>query len=270
MRTNRLFVSLALVALAASGLTPAPATAQLANASASALGLSGNNTATVRGFGAISVNPAGLAMPGSGFSLTFPLLSIQARSGLDPITLSDLTDFEDMVVPDATKQTWLDEITADGGQTGTVGVDISELALTFGNIGLQASTVVSAAVDLPPGMMEALLFGNAGRTGAATDLDLAGGALEVFAMTTAGVSLGIPISSATGDMAVGATVKYTVGHGVGIGRSSGNVQADPLEVSANFPMVHTCEIVVGGGTIPTATSKTQRPAVRGSDSISAS
>ena len=131
MRTNRFFVSLALVALAAWGLMPAPATAQLANASASALGLSGNNTATVRGFGAISVNPAGLAMPGSGFSLTFPLLSIQARSGLDPITLSDLTDFEDIVVPDATKQTWLDEITADGGQTGTVGVDISELALTL-------------------------------------------------------------------------------------------------------------------------------------------
>ncbi len=45
---------------------------------------------------------------------------------------------------------------------------------------------------------------------------------------------------------MGATVKYTVGHGVGIGRSSGNAHADPLEVSANFPMVHTCEIVVEG------------------------
>ena len=167
MRTNRLFVSLALVALAASGLTPAPASAQLANASASALGLSGNNTATVRGFGAISVNPAGLAMPGSGFSLTFLLLSLQVRFGLDPITLSDLTDFDGILVPNATKEAWLDEITAQGGQTGTAGADISEVALTFGNFGLQASTVVSAAVNLPPGMMEALLFGNAGRTGSA-------------------------------------------------------------------------------------------------------
>ena len=246
MRTNRFFASVALVALAAWGLMPAPVAAQLANASASTLGLSGNNTATVRGFGAISVNPAGLAMPGSGFSLTFPLLSIQVRSGLDPITLSDLTDFDGILVPNATKQTWLDEITAQGGQTGTAGADISEFALTVGNIGLQASTIVSAAVNLPTGMMEALLFGNAGRTGSATNLNLAGASVDAFAMTTAGVSLGIPLSTATGDMALGATVKYTVGHALAIGRGSGSVQADPIEVNANFPMVHSCKVITEG------------------------
>ena len=246
MRTNRFFASIALAALAAGGLMPVPAAAQLANASASTLGLSGNNTATVRGFGAISVNPAGLAMPGSGFSLTFPLLSLQLRSGLDPITLSDLANFDGILVPNATKQTWLDEITAQGGQTGTAGADLSQFALTLGNIGLQASTIVSAAVNLPPGMMEALLFGNAGRTGSAANLDLGGASIDAFAMTTAGVSLGIPLSTASGDMALGATLKYTVGHGLAIGRGSGNVQLDPIEVNANFPMVHSCEVVDRG------------------------
>lgn len=246
MRTNRFFASIALAALAAGGLMPVPAAAQLANASASTLGLSGNNTATVRGFGAISVNPAGLAMPGSGFSLTFPLLSLQLRSGLDPITLSDLANFDGILVPNATKQTWLDEITAQGGQTGTAGADLSQFALTLGNIGLQASTIVSAAVNLPPGMMEALLFGNAGRTGSAANLDLGGASIDAFAMTTAGVSLGIPLSTASGDMALGVTLKYTVGHGLAIGRGSGNVQLDPIEVNANFPMVHSCEVVDRG------------------------
>ena len=243
MRTNRIFASLAVVALAAWGVMPTPASAQLANASASTLGLSGNNTATVRGFGAISVNPAGLAMPGSGFSLTF--LPVQVRSGLDPIGLSDLADFEGILVPNATKQTWLDEITAQGGQTGTAGIDLSEFALTFGNIGLQASTVVSAAVNLPPGTMEALLFGNAGRTGSATSLNLAGASVDAFAMTTAGLSFGIPLSSATGDMALGATLKYMVGHALAIGRGSGTVQADPINVNANFPIVHSCDVVNG-------------------------
>jgi len=244
MRTNKIFASLALVALAASGLVPAQASAQLANASASTLGLSGNNTATVRGFGAISVNPAGPGMPGSGFSLAF--LPLQIRSGLDPIGLQGLADFDGILVPNATKQTWLDAITAQGGQIGSVGVDLSEFALTFGSIGLQASTVVSAAVNLPTGMMEALLFGNAGRTGAPADLDLSGASVDAYAMTTAGLSFAIPFNSATGDMAFGATVKYTVGHGLAIGRGSGRVQGNPIEVDGDFPMVHSCDVITEG------------------------
>jgi hypothetical protein len=247
IRTNKIFASLALVALATLGLMPAPASAQLANASASTLGLSGNNTATVRGFGAISVNPAGLAMPGSGFSLAF--LPLQIRSGLDPVSLSDLADFDGTLVPNSTKQTWLDAITVQGSQTGPVGVDLSEIALTFGSIGLQVSTVGSAAINLPAGMMEALLFGNAGRTGSATNLDLAGASVDAYAMTTAGISFGIPFNSATDDMAIGATVKYTVGHVLAIGRGSGSVQADPTHVSINFPMVHSCDVTTGAGGI---------------------
>jgi hypothetical protein len=198
---SKFLLSVALVALSAAGPMTTAASAQLANASASTLGVSGNNTATVRGFGAISVNPAGLAMPGSGFSLA--IVPIQVRAGLDPITLSDLAEFDGVLVPTATKEAWLDEITAAGAQGGLAGVDISEFALTFGNIGLQMSTVISLDENLPPGAAEAILFGNAGRTGSAANLSFDGTTVDGFAFTTTGLSVGIPLGSSTSDMALG-------------------------------------------------------------------
>ena len=241
MRTKTNFASVALVALASLGVLKAtPLEAQLANASATALGLSGNNTATVREFGAISVNPAGLGMPGSGFSLA--ILPLQLRSGLDPITLSDINDFAGQVIPSATKEDWLQRVVTAGGQSGTFGLDVSEIALTMGNIGLQLSTVVGSDINLPAGMVEAALFGNAGRTGSAADLSLAGAAVTGFAISTAGLSFGIPMTSATGSMAFGATVKYSVGHGMAVGRSAtGSVQSSPIRVDVDFPLVITSE-----------------------------
>ena len=246
MRTNRFCASVALVALAALALMAAPASAQLANASASTLGLSGNNTATVRGFGAISVNPAGLAMPGSGFSLA--LLPIQLRTGLDPVGLQDLADVEGTLLSAATKEEWLTRVVANGGETGSFGADITEFAFTAGNFGLQVSTVAAGSLTLSPGMVEAILFGNGGRTGAAADLILSGAAAEGFAISTGGLSIAFPIASATGDMAFGATVKYSVGHGVAVARStSGSVSLDPIKVDVNFPAVHTSEDPINTG-----------------------
>ena len=60
-------------------LAAAPAGAQLVNVSARSLALGGNDTAVARAFGAISVNPAGLAMPGSDFSLA--VLPVRAYAG---------------------------------------------------------------------------------------------------------------------------------------------------------------------------------------------
>ena len=65
MRTHLTVNAVAAIALVTAALA-APARAQLGNASASGLALSSNNTASVRGFAAISVNPAGLAIPGAG------------------------------------------------------------------------------------------------------------------------------------------------------------------------------------------------------------
>jgi len=241
MPTNRFFATVALIAaVGLSGIDATPAEGQLANASAASLGLSGNNTATARGFSAISVNPAGLGMPGSGFSLA--LMGVQGRSGLDPLKLSDFNDVAGTLMSAAVKDNWLSRIDAKGGLSGSFGAEVSEIALTMGNFGLQVSTVVGGSVTLPTGIAEAMLYGNAGRTGSPTDLSLSGASIDGFAISTAGLSLAFPMSSPSGDMAIGATFKYSVGHGVAVGRSTaGSVQSNPIRVDVDFPIVLTSE-----------------------------
>ncbi|MFQ5536087.1 MAG: DUF5723 family protein [Gemmatimonadota bacterium] len=234
--TKRLSVS-AVVALAALSANPAAGSAQLANASARTLGMAGTTGASARGFAAISVNPAGLGMPGNpGFSLA--IAPVQLRSGLDPVTLADLKDVEGILVPTSTKDRWLSEVQSANGQRGSVGVDISELALSVGRIGFQVSTLVSAELNLSPGVVQALLYGNAGRTGQPEDISLTGSTVRGYAVTTAGVSLGFPLPSAAGSMALGATLKYSVGHGLILAEGgTGTIQADPVRVDLNFPAV---------------------------------
>lgn len=226
----------AVVASASLALGTSAAHAQLAEASASTLALSGAQTATVRGFGAISVNPAGLGMPGSGFSLA--LVPVQARIGVGPVGFSDLKDYEGTLVPDAVKASWLGSIEAVGGQSGHVGLDLSGFALTFGNFGLQLSTTASTDFDLPPDVAQAILYGNAGRTGEATDLDLTGLGVDAFASSTAGLSYAFPVGPAM----FGVTGKYTVGHGLALARStSGTISSDPLRISLETPAIAPCD-----------------------------
>jgi hypothetical protein len=230
-----------MVLAAAFFIAPAPSEAQLADASASGLALSGNNTAIVRGFGALSVNPAGLAMPGSGFSLA--LAPIQVRAGLGPVTLRDLAEYEGLPLPRSTKDLWLSAIAAAGGQSGAVGADVSAFALTIRNLGFQMSTVASASLALPTDLVEAALYGNAGRTGDPTDLQLAGLRVDAFAITTGAVSLGFPAGPAT----LGVTGKYMVGNGVGVMRAgSGAFTTDPLRLTLDAPIVATCDDEVVG------------------------
>jgi hypothetical protein len=235
MRTSSIFGAVAVVALAAN-----PVNAQLANASASTLALGGNNTATVRGFGAISVNPAGLAMPGSGFSLA--LVPIQARAGLGPVTLSDLADYEGVLVPTSTKDAWMTSIENAGGQSGSAGADVTGFALTFGNIGLQVSSIASSSLNIPAGAAEAILYGNAGRTGAAQDLVLDGAAAEGFAMSTAGLSVGFPF----GPGVFGVTGKYSVGHAVAIATADGLASTNPLQIGLDVSAVASCDDEIVG------------------------
>ena len=82
------------------GFLVAPVTAQLPQASATALGLGFNTTASARGFAALANNPAGLSMDdGPGFSLAVAAVAVE--TGLGPITLRDLVDYEGQLVPDA-------------------------------------------------------------------------------------------------------------------------------------------------------------------------
>lgn len=238
MRTmNQTLVSVAVVALV--GVVHAGAvSAQLGNASSRTLGLGGNSTATARRFEAISVNPAGLGMPGRGFSLA--LLPAMGRSGLGPVTLKDLSDYQSKVVPASVKEDWLTRIASSDGEAGSTGAEFSVLALTVGQMGFQVSLVGGGNVNLNPGVMELLLFGNAGRTGSPASFALSGSTADAWAVTTAGWSVGIPLRTTTGSMALGATLKYSVGNGVMIGREqSGSLQSDPIKVNVAFPVVMT-------------------------------
>ena len=240
MRIQNLVLGTLAVVACGGFLTPRSATAQLANASATTLGLAGNATASARGLAAISVNPAGLGMPGSGFTLA--LIPVQIRSGLDPITLKDVKDFEGTLIPAATKEEWLSRVAAEGSESGAVGLDLSAIGLAIGRFGFQVSTIGAANMSLSPDILEVILYGNAGRTGSPIDVSFTGSSLDAFAVSTAGLSAAFPLASSEGSMAVGATLKYSVRHAVTVGRDrGGSVQADPIQVTVDFPMIRIGE-----------------------------
>ena len=221
-------------------LAALPAAAQLSNASVNSLGLSGNDTATVRGFGAISVNPAGLAMPGSDFSLA--LVPVRMAAAIAPVTAGDVKPFEGRLVPRDTREDWMQRVLDADGQRGAAAIDLAEIAVTFWNVGFQVSSLVATDVRLPPSVVEAVLFGNAGRTGEPGDVSLADVWVEGYAATTAGLSLALPIpvfEEHLDQVAAGITVKYTLGHAVAVGRSAGRIEAESLQADLDSYLIHT-------------------------------
>lgn len=218
-----------------------PAQAQLPSAGAAPLGTADNYTALARGFTAIALNPAGLGMPGNpGFSMT--MIPVQARSGLAPIGLGDIKQYEGVKIPRDQKIEWLDQIVRSGGITGSGGAEVSAFAMNVRNFGFQISTVADVSATLNGDAAELLLFGNAGLDGEPHDFDLDGSTLDAFAATTVAVSYGhglnLPINLPGSKFAVGATVKYTVGHALVLGRDAGSLlSSDPIEVELRFPTI---------------------------------
>ena len=70
-----------------------------------------NHTAIARGADAVSLNPAGLAMP-DGPMASASFLALRAVGGLGPIGLGDLARFDGREVPDEVRLRWLERITA--------------------------------------------------------------------------------------------------------------------------------------------------------------
>jgi hypothetical protein len=218
-------------------LAPGRVAAQLASASATTLGLAGNVTASVRGLGAISANPAGLGMPGSsGFA--FALLPLQVRPGLGPVSLWDLAEFEGEVIPRETKEAWLAKIESEGTESGATAVEVTAFGVAAGSFGLQLSTIAAAEISLAPDVAELLLYGNAGRTGSPVSLSASGSSGEIFAISTVGASFAAPLGSTEEPISIGATLKYSIGHVLGIGTVvSGGFNAEPLSASLEFPII---------------------------------
>lgn len=231
-------------------LASAPsAGAQQLNTSAAALGLGGNFTARARGYEAVAWNPANLGLPGNpGFSLT--VLPVAASFTLDPITLADIKDAGQYKVPDvvprATRQAWLDKVTAAGGEKGTPSGG-ANVALSVGPFAAQFGITFFGAVDLNPDAVEAILFGNVPATGSGSDgstvrtLNFKNSKLNGGGVTTAALSYGHAFGArkpGAGTLAFGATLKFVGGAFVTIAQDAGsNINSTGGTIS--FPSVGT-------------------------------
>jgi len=225
----------AFAALLALAFGATPMSAQLPQASATALGMGYNTTASTRGFAAIANNPAGLGLDDSpDFSLAVPALAVQG--GLGPVTLADLAEWEGRLVPASVKDEWLERVRESGGQSGPLLAGATPVALSLGSFGFQLSTQVGGEANLAPDAVELMLYGNAGRTGSAQDFDLEGSSLDGFILTTAAVAWGF---RATDRLHLGVTGTYSVGSGLLVGRDVGSAfRSDPLGVEIRFPVLY--------------------------------
>jgi hypothetical protein len=221
-----------------------PVAAQLGNASPVSLGMGDNYTALARGLDAPFWNPAGLGMPDNpGFSIT--VLPLRAGASLSPISMSDLAQYKDTFIPASVRQDWVDQITSAGSEEGEFGGEITLLAMSISHLAFQLSTTTHGRVDMAPAFADLFFFGNAGRTGVPENYTLSGSALDAAATTTAGVSLGLPLTLTLGPLpdqhfAIGATLKYTVGNVFVSAVDDGSqITSSPLGVNLTFPVVET-------------------------------
>lgn len=228
-------------------LAATPAVAQLPQASAATLDKGHDPTALDGGFAAIASNPAGLARRGApGFTLALPMVT--ARAGVGPIAVADLVDYQGQFLDASVKESWLDQVAAGGGQTAQFGLGATAIALTTGPVGFQFSTRMGGSADLSPDAVELMLYGNAGRTGEAQDLDLDGSYFQGFWVSTAAMSFGMRASE---QLLIGVTGKYTIGNGLGVGQDAGSfLTSDPIAVGLDFPILasYTDEYQFDNGT----------------------
>ena len=226
-----------LLVLAAAAAFADKSSAQLPSASAASLGMGDNYTALARGFAAVSWNPANLGLAGNpNFSLTF--LGARGTGDLGPVTLKDVSTYSGQILPDAVRDEWMRRVEDGKGESGTLGASVTYLALSVGNIGFQAATSVSGEANLAPGAIELALYGNAGRTGAARDVSLAGSRMTSAVTSTFAFALALPKKTDLGTFSLGATAKYIMGNALLHGEDRGSVLgAAPTTVDVRFPVI---------------------------------
>src|SRR5689334_18903923 len=221
--------------------------AQLVSASAASLALGDNYTALARGINAVAWNPAGLGMPDNPF-VSFAFAG-RGAAGTDPISLSDLSKYSGVTVPNAVLASWLSRVQAQGGQK----VDAEgagSFALSVGPIAFQLATSAYERGKLSPDAVEVLLYGNAGQSGTPRTMSLKGSRTEAAVTTTAAASFGQSIDVGMGPLtqhiALGATVKYIVGNALLLGEDAGSqLDANPLALNVQFPIIQSDTAVNG-------------------------
>lgn len=231
-----------------------PAVAQLPNSSTAAFGMAGNFTAVAHGYEAVAWNAANLAMPGRPF-MSFGLASLGGTLGLDPVDFRKLHEFSGQVVDSATKVAWVDLAQLSGGQKIRIDGGVTYLGLSVGPFGLQVGSSFYTNANLSPDAFEAILFGNAGRTGGqAKALDFTGTSVRGAGFTTAAASfaMGLPFKIMGGTlpgerMAVGITGKYVLGHGLVLADDAGSAFPTNAPIQISFPTIITRQRVDGPG-----------------------
>lgn len=221
------------------------ASAQQPNASAAAYGMAGNYQAAATGGDAVAWNPAMLGVGGGGFSLS--LLSGGILTGLGPVKLTDITKFGGDTIPVATKEAWLKLIGA-GNETGGANAGLSIFALSFGPVALQAGLSGTGDANLNQDVAEAILYGNAGRTGSPKNLSFNGSSMNGSSFATGAASVAIPLPlSLMGPLdkiSMGLTVKYV--QGLAVARAQDNSSSiTSSNVAVAFPVIFTDSTHVG-------------------------
>ena len=220
--------------------------AQQPNASAAAFGMAGNFMALATGSNAVAWNPAMLGMNSPAFTLN--LFSGGGVTGLNPVKLTDITDFNGKVVPAATKNAWLQQI-GTGRERGTIDGGVSLIALSVGRVGFQVGASGTAVANLNQDAAEAILFGNAGRTGTAKNLAFAGSSAGGTSVVTGAASIAIPLPIApTGrageQFSLGVTGKYIAGLAVARAQDNGSL-VTPDNIAVAFPAIYTDSAHIG-------------------------
>jgi hypothetical protein len=220
MRAQPLFSVRAALGLVALG--SATASAQLSNASTAATGLGGAFTARAQGYNAVYWNPANLAMPGNpGFSLSIG--AVDGNAGIKPLDYTSLSKYFGKNVPHEVREQWLADIEKEGAERGDLFGAVTGIGLNIGRLGLQVAAKSVSQLDVAPGAMEALLFGNAGRDSTFHELPLDGSRIRSTAFSTAAVSYGMPFGLIPlPNFSLGFTGKFIKGQGVMVARDAGS------------------------------------------------
>jgi hypothetical protein len=229
------------VASFALGAGAAPAAAQLANTLPAAMGMADNYTAVARGYAAVAWNPAALGMLG-GPRASASIGGLRVAGGMGPVTLRDLSTWQDRTVPLDVRERWLADIRREGAQSGGAGFDIVVATFQAGRFAAQVSTSGRSLTDITPGVAEIILVGNADDDGNLSELDLGGSLVDANVYSTGAISYGMPVLhlANAARLSVGMTVKYTIGHVLGVSQQSvGGATAEPARTAFSFPFAYT-------------------------------
>lgn len=214
------------------------ASAQLTSASASALGLADNYSALASGADAPAWNAAGLALRGSP-RLEVRVLAGRAILGLHRVTLGVVAAYLDTIVPVEFNRGYVGRITGEVSERGTSGFEGTGVAVSRGRFAIQFASLGRSIQRIAPDPAILERFGDPASEGR---LNFAGARYDVAVSSTLALSYAHPVAPRLAllghSIAVGATIKYTVGHALIVGEDRGSLLTrTPLELGIDFPVI---------------------------------